>query len=93
MWAPIAFIDSLCALQDGDIWNCRLDGEVLLEGVPSLSQLVFDTGAEVRSQRLDQVRDVYVENSKNVKWIGLGIGVLIDGLLLYLAGPPGPSFH
>jgi hypothetical protein len=81
---PTAFVDSLYLLQDQSTKNCILAGEMLLEGVPSLSKLNIDTTSGFRSIPLDQVRYVYLENSKPLKWVGLGIGALFDGLWLYL---------
>jgi len=51
--------------------------------VPFMSQLLLKDGTEVRGIGLNGVREVYLNNSLYARWIGLGVGVTLDLLIIH----------
>jgi hypothetical protein len=49
-----------------------------------MSELVLNNGTETRAIRLDEVQEIYLENFHSAKWIGLGVGVAVDILIVHL---------
>lgn len=49
-----------------------------------MSQLVLYNGKNTRRIRLDEVREIYLKNFRSAKWVGLGVGVALDALIIHL---------
>lgn len=81
---PLETVNALNGHQNTSVNIDTVRGCISRGLVPFMSQLLLNNGTETRGIRLDGVREIYLENYHSAKWIGLGVGVALDILIIHL---------